>query len=106
MRITESKLRRIIRSLIKENWESEQSLKEDLRDLSQAIRDCGYDGEFSYVYGETATERNMAYAWSKVPPNDKEKIYNQIEKYYKHLLSTLKRVMNSSDMVKTKTYKS
>ena len=104
MKITENRLRRIIRSIIKENWESDRALRNDFKELFRYL--MHHNSTPFGMVPEDATESNMAWAWSELSSDDQEYMYKKLESERSDLIPILKRAMNSSDKVKTRTQKS
>ena len=99
MRITEKKLRRIIRSVIKESFETE-SERLNLQGF------CGYLDYLGHGLGlssSTATLDNIAFHWQRFHPDLCDEIYDQMETDRPDLIPTLKRVMSDADQIKTRS---
>lgn len=103
MRITESRLRSIIRQVIKENWESEKFIKKDIYEFCDFCRIIGHDLSAFNVTGSSRTLDNVAYAWHQMGPEKHDEIYNSCEEMRPDLLPILKRVMGASDRMGTVT---
>jgi uncharacterized protein YpuA (DUF1002 family) len=95
-------LRRIIRQVIKENWESPEKIKKDIYELCDFCKDMGYNLQT----GSSRTLSNVAYAWHQMNGDAHAKIYEACKENRPDLLDILKRVMGTSDFEKTRTYRS
>ena len=104
MRITESRLRQIIKSVIEENYASEGDLRDDLKELFRYLDLYNHIPMGMEI--SAATESNLAYVWSRMQPNYQDDLYKKLELERPDLMNILKRVMNSSDKVKTRTHRS
>jgi len=104
MRITESKLRQIIKSVIEENYATERDLREELKELFRYLERYNYISPGMEI--SAVTESNLAYEWSRIQPDDQAALYDMLESERPDLMKILKRVMSSSDKVKSRTYRS
>ena len=104
MKITESRLRSIIRQVIKESaapWSTPQEKQKHVYDLCDFFRSIGYDLGAFHISGSSRTLSNVSYAWSQMGPNAHEKIFAQCKESRPDLLPILKEVMSDSDRHKT-----
>ena len=104
MKITERKLRSIIRQVIKESsapWSSPQEKQRHVYELCDFFRSVGYDLGTFHISGSSRTLSNVSYAWSQMSPNAHDKIFEQCKKSRPDLLPILKEVMSDADRHKT-----